>query len=183
MRKKLVVFFILAASASLLTSCGVFKLTPREKHESSTVNDSLIVSLIRQELSSADLLMTQEVTEYFPPINPTPSRWEVADSAGFPLNVQPPKIRNPTPSGVPERGAVRKTVKSEIRLQANKSVSTDSTSISGSVSKTEEEEKINTDDIQKKSKTLNTLRMIRSILFLIMLLYIVIKLSIALHKS
>ena len=172
-------------TAALESSCGAARrLPPQEVHQSESSSDSTIVKLIRQELQNADLVVEQHVVEYYPPQPDAPFPDTVAtitpavsedhsDSA----DVEPPKIRNPTPAPSSQKqGAVRRTVDTKIRLQAVKSNLVDSTSVAlAEENHTEDLQVEQTKETAPESNAVKILRLVAIILGLAILAYIIIK--------
>ena len=173
-------------TAALISSCGAARrLPPQEVHQSESSSDSTIVKLIRQELQNADLVVEQHVVEYYPPepdasfpdsaVTITPA---VSEDHSDSADVEPPKIRNPTPAPSSQKqGAVRRTVDTKIRLQAVKSQTSDSTSAALVTSQSQTDAEVfQTKQTEPEGKAIPILRLVAIILGILLVGYIVIKL-------
>lgn len=165
MQRTIISALVLIVINFMVAACGLTRRVPiQDKHEVLSERDSSLVRLIREELRSADLVITQAVVEYY----------------------EPPHIRDPTPPdslSLPkvESGPVKRTVNTQIRLQASQIKSIDSTAVDHSQKEGEVQEHVEPapEPPPSKSKAVLILKYIFFILLLLVLVYIIIRLRIA----
>lgn len=188
------ILFAAVLAALLAVSCASLRVA-KSSSSSSFQQDSLIAAYLRSEIQKGLLELRQTVVEFYPPM-------EVAPAEGLPLggptivvpavdagdgvvpeknDVPPPRIRSPTP------GAVKSITRTDLSATREKSVTVDSSSVSGSIARTDEadsaERESEINEPSNASELRDVLRALVAALGMFILLYCIIKFRIHYAKQ
>ena len=150
----------------LLPGCGSVRVA-RNAVSSASVRDSLLVDYLRTEMETGNLEVQQTIVEFFPPVDTTPEA--------------PPDCRNPTV------GAVKKVVRTELSAKREQAVVVDSSSVAGTLAKTNESASEEKDSELNEPPTATkfnvTLKALAAFLGMLVLVYCIIQYRINLTKK